>query len=253
MKTKSYYEILGVSDNATADEIRKAFRKKSLLYHPDKHMDNPLRDLALEKQKDLNEAYETLSDPIKKQAYDQEIHGEPIVDRQPEWKESSRTQQDKDKAKRDEQYKREKQSQIIGLIIGLIGIVLIIMGLFIPLFKISRFTDFSFEGKQFKGGISFFESNKTGSIIVMGLLAISLILILAKRNSSLFFSIATLAVVLRTGVQTSRRLLSISYYEASTGYGYGLSNGWGLAFLIVGAILLILCSAISRTKKVGSR
>jgi formylglycine-generating enzyme required for sulfatase activity len=110
MKTISYYDVLGVSDNATADEIKKAYRDKSKLYHPDKHQNNPLYKLAEKEQKNLNEAYEILSNQIKRQAYDQEIHGEPKVDRQSEWKESSRTQQDKDKAKRDEQYKRE-QSQ----------------------------------------------------------------------------------------------------------------------------------------------
>jgi formylglycine-generating enzyme len=111
MNTKSYYDILGVSNNATADEIKKAYRDKSKQYHPDKHQNNPLYELAEEKQKDLNEAYEILSNQIKRQAYDQEIHGEPKVDRQPERKQSSGTQQNKDKAKRDEQYKREQQDK----------------------------------------------------------------------------------------------------------------------------------------------
>jgi hypothetical protein len=72
-------------------------------------MDNPLKDLALEKQKDLNEAYETLSDPMKKQAYDQEIHGESIVDRQPEWRKPSETQQDREETKQEEQDNKEHE------------------------------------------------------------------------------------------------------------------------------------------------
>jgi curved DNA-binding protein CbpA len=100
MKTISYYEILGVSVNSTADEIKKAYRDKSKLYHPDKHQNDPLYELALEKQKKLNEAYEVLSDQIKKQAYDEEIHDEPKVNRQSIWKKFSGTKQDKEKARK---------------------------------------------------------------------------------------------------------------------------------------------------------
>jgi len=60
----NYYECLGVSKEATADEIKKAFRKKSLLLHPDK----PNGDA--EKFKKINEAYQTLGDPQKKNIYD---------------------------------------------------------------------------------------------------------------------------------------------------------------------------------------
>jgi formylglycine-generating enzyme len=71
---KTYYDILGLSDNATSDEIKKAYHDKSKLYHPDKHMNDQLYELALEKQKELNEAYEVLSNQIKRQVYDQKIH-----------------------------------------------------------------------------------------------------------------------------------------------------------------------------------
>ena len=60
----SLYECLGISKQASADEIKKAYRKKSLLFHPDK----PNGDA--EKFKKINEAYQTLSDPQKKNIYD---------------------------------------------------------------------------------------------------------------------------------------------------------------------------------------
>ena len=62
-----YYSILGVSRNATADEIKKAFRKLAVKYHPDK---NQGKKDAEEKFKQINEAYEVLSDEAKRKKYD---------------------------------------------------------------------------------------------------------------------------------------------------------------------------------------
>ncbi|MFM7191744.1 MAG: DnaJ domain-containing protein, partial [Microcystaceae cyanobacterium] len=65
---KDYYAILGVSKSAQEDEIKKTFRKLALKYHPDR---NPGDKAAEEKFKEISEAYEVLSDPEKRQKYDQ--------------------------------------------------------------------------------------------------------------------------------------------------------------------------------------
>lgn len=66
---RDYYEVLGVSKNATDDELKKAFRKLAKKYHPDANPDN--KEEAEKKFKEVNEAYETLSDKQKRQMYDQ--------------------------------------------------------------------------------------------------------------------------------------------------------------------------------------
>ncbi|AHH10848.1 J domain-containing protein [Borrelia coriaceae] len=65
--SKDYYNILGIHKNATTEEIKKAYKKLAIKYHPDKNKDNKL---AEEKFKEINEAYEILSSPQKKANYD---------------------------------------------------------------------------------------------------------------------------------------------------------------------------------------
>eukprot|EP00877_Chromochloris_zofingiensis_P007619 jgi/Chrzof1/310/Cz01g10230.t1 len=66
----SYYAVLNVSREATADEIKKAYRSLAQVFHPDKHTTDDLRDKAQEAFSRLQEAYEVLSDPHKREVYD---------------------------------------------------------------------------------------------------------------------------------------------------------------------------------------
>jgi molecular chaperone DnaJ len=71
MAKRDYYEILGVARGANPDEIKKAYRKAAMQYHPDK---NPNNKEAEDKFKEAAEAYEVLSDNTKRQRYDQYGH-----------------------------------------------------------------------------------------------------------------------------------------------------------------------------------
>ena len=68
MASKDYYEVLGLQKGASEDEIKRAFRKLAIKYHPDKNQGNAEAEA---KFKEINEAYQVLSDPEKKARYDQ--------------------------------------------------------------------------------------------------------------------------------------------------------------------------------------
>lgn len=71
MSQRDYYDVLGVNKNASQDEIKKAYRKKAMKFHPDRNKANPE---AEEKFKEASEAYEILRDEQKRQRYDQFGH-----------------------------------------------------------------------------------------------------------------------------------------------------------------------------------
>ncbi|WP_180683213.1 molecular chaperone DnaJ [Tepidicella baoligensis] len=73
MAKRDFYEILGVAKNASDDEIKKAYRKLAMKYHPDRNQGDKAKE-AEEKFKEAKEAYEMLSDPQKRAAYDQYGH-----------------------------------------------------------------------------------------------------------------------------------------------------------------------------------
>ena len=59
------YQVLGIPSTATDEEVKKAYRNLARKYHPDNYHDNPLEDLAQERMKEINEAYETIRNQRK--------------------------------------------------------------------------------------------------------------------------------------------------------------------------------------------
>src|SRR6478672_7422686 len=70
MGKRDYYEVLGVAKNASEEEIKKAYRKHAMRHHPDRNQGESAKK-AEERFKECKEAYEMLSDPQKRAAYDQ--------------------------------------------------------------------------------------------------------------------------------------------------------------------------------------
>ena len=77
MAKRDYYEVLGVAKDVSAAELKKAYRRVAMKFHPDRNPDDPS---AEEKFKEANEAYEVLSDEQKRSVYDR--HGHAGVDQQ---------------------------------------------------------------------------------------------------------------------------------------------------------------------------
>ena len=78
LANQDYYQLLGLKRGATEEQIKKAFKKMAIKYHPDKNKDDP--EGAKKRFQSIANAYETLSDPEKKRVYDQ--HGEEGLKRQ---------------------------------------------------------------------------------------------------------------------------------------------------------------------------
>ncbi|MDB5083864.1 MAG: molecular chaperone DnaJ [Bacilli bacterium] len=76
MSKRDYYEVLGVGKSASADEVKRAYRKLARQFHPDVNKDDPS---AAEKFKEVSEAYEVLSDQDKRSRYDQFGHADPTA------------------------------------------------------------------------------------------------------------------------------------------------------------------------------
>src|SRR2546428_12844872 len=74
---RDYYEVLGVSRTASAEELKRAYRKLALQFHPDRNPNDPQSEARF---KEVNEAYEVLSDESKRQRYDSFGHaGTPVL------------------------------------------------------------------------------------------------------------------------------------------------------------------------------
>ncbi|WP_315076463.1 DnaJ domain-containing protein [uncultured Clostridium sp.] len=91
---KNYYKILGVSESANKDEIKKAFRNLAKKYHPDKNKDNPD---AIEMFQQINEAYEILSNESSREEYDKKLNKQNSNSQKNENKNNSKKSQGKSK------------------------------------------------------------------------------------------------------------------------------------------------------------
>jgi molecular chaperone DnaJ len=70
MNSKDYYQILGIERNSSEEEMKKAYRRLSLKYHPDRQMSLDDKKIAEKKMAGINQAYQVLSDKEKRQDYD---------------------------------------------------------------------------------------------------------------------------------------------------------------------------------------
>ncbi len=89
MKEQTHYECLGVPETATADDVKRAFRKQASVHHPDH---NPGDTTSAKRFRRVNEAYEVLNDPQRRDAYDSALHAQKLQDLQDVLREWAREQ-----------------------------------------------------------------------------------------------------------------------------------------------------------------
>jgi len=147
-------------------------------------------------------------------------------------------------------------------LLGIIGAILLIAGLFMPLVKISLVGDIGFS-------VNFYKYNQDVAIVIIALCVISIVFILVKRYSLLWFSsIAIIALMSVPGVQIAKRILKVKSKTESVADKLNIENftdkmmdkitnatidhvriQWGLAILSGGLLLIILCAIIGSRKK----
>jgi DnaJ-class molecular chaperone len=123
---KNFYKILGVKMTATKEEIKKAYRKLALQYHPDKNPDNKE---AEEKFKKISEAHENLIDDTKRAKHDFELQQEEI--RQEQLRQQERARQEAEKRAKMQQELKETFMRVaatVVIVIAIVGIVSLIAG-----------------------------------------------------------------------------------------------------------------------------
>ena len=108
MSNPDYYIVLGISANAGATEIKAAYRKLAKIYHPDK---NPNNKDAVEKFRQIKEAYEILSNPIKKQRYDSKRHYTTIIHKSKNAKKTKTYTFTEQEARQRKQYSEQYKKQ----------------------------------------------------------------------------------------------------------------------------------------------
>ena len=125
---KNYYDLLGVKQNCTQEEIRKAYRKLSIKFHPDK---NDGDEFFSEMFKQINEANEVLSNPNKRIQYDKKIsagnnNSKPYDASQTYEKQANRNQDTTSKRKESDTRKRDSKPISTNFVLGIVAIVLLL-------------------------------------------------------------------------------------------------------------------------------
>ncbi|KAF9361870.1 hypothetical protein BGX34_006855 [Mortierella sp. NVP85] len=104
---KDWYTVLGVERTATTNEIKKAYRKKALKYHPDKNP-SPSAEKIFE---DVSKAYEVLADPVTRAAFDNKVNIKVQAIERTERYDSARKKMKEDLERRESEFKQQQQAE----------------------------------------------------------------------------------------------------------------------------------------------